>query len=69
VIAARVLDAPFATTLGRRYGIRHRHRGFLAPARRPSRWSLFWDDRTAIRLKLALLTLCIVGAGFLEVRW
>jgi hypothetical protein len=69
MIAARVLEAPIATAQGRRQGIRHRRRVFFAAARRPRRWSLFWDDREAIRLKIALLVFCVIAAGFLEVRW
>jgi hypothetical protein len=69
MISTPVLQVPIATARGRRQGVRHRGRMFLAAARRPGVWGVFCDDRRVIRLKLALLTLCVIGAGFLEVRW
>ncbi len=69
MIATRAFRTPVATVRRRRHGVRHDRRTFLAAARRPGLRALFWDDRQAIRLKLALLALCVVAAGLLEVRW
>jgi hypothetical protein len=69
MIATRAFRTPVATVRRRRHGVRHDRRIFLAAARPPGLRALFWDDRRAIRLKLALLALCVVAAGLLEVRW
>jgi hypothetical protein len=72
MIATHALPSPLPTvrTGGRRRrpGIRHRRRTFLAAARRPGIWMLLLDDRQGIRLKLAILALCVIAAGLLEVR-
>jgi hypothetical protein len=78
MIATRALAAPggLAPRVAvnrRRYSVRHRRRPFPVaaprPALRPGVWRLLRDDRRAIRLKLVLLAMCVIGAGLLEVRW
>jgi len=43
--------------------------GPVATVRRPGFRALFWDDRQGVTLKLALLALCVIAAGLLEIRW
>lgn len=69
MIATPAIRGPVATVRRRRQGVRHHRRTFLAAARRPALRALFWDDRQGVTLKLALLALCVIAAGLLEIRW
>jgi hypothetical protein len=69
MIAVRFDGIPAATVRRRRQQVRHGRRILLSAGGRPGLSGRFWDDRQAIRLKLVLLALCVIGAGFLEIRW